>query len=267
VWYYLTASPRARAGAMSSSLSVAKKQLRTLMKSKLADITQESVSLQSRSVFESLKTFSPYLNAERVSIFLSMPSGEIQTDAIVRHALSSGKQVFIPYLHKSPLGENDAPSRVMDMVRLRDLQDYESMQPDKWGIPSIDPTTIKDRQRILGGPDAHQSESTTLDMILMPGVAFDLDSETSQIRRLGHGRGFYDFFLQRYWAKTALLRSGQPHAVQLYGLALSEQFVSPHSGGPVPVGQYDKNLHGLVLGNGEIKTSSDSPDTSILHRR
>ncbi|CRK10582.1 hypothetical protein BN1723_020984, partial [Verticillium longisporum] len=55
---------------MSSSLSVAKKQLRTLMKSKLADITQESVSTQSRSVFESLKTFSPYLNAERVSIFL-----------------------------------------------------------------------------------------------------------------------------------------------------------------------------------------------------
>ncbi|RXG49978.1 hypothetical protein VDGE_30501 [Verticillium dahliae] len=123
------------------------------MKSKLADITQESVSTQSRSVFESLKTFSPYLNAERVSIFLSMPSGEVQTDAI------------------------------------------------------------------------------------------------------------------RYWAKTALLRSGQPHAVQLYGLALSEQFVSPESGGPVPVGQYDKNLHGLVLGDGEIKTSSDSPDTSALHRR
>ncbi|KAM0327957.1 hypothetical protein ACHAQA_005356 [Verticillium albo-atrum] len=246
---------------MSSSLAVAKKQLRSLMKSRLADITHESVTSQSRTVFESLKAFTPYVNAQRISIFLSMPSGEIQTDAIVRHALSSGKQVFIPYLHKSPLGENDAPARVMDMVRLRDLQDYESMQPDKWGIPSIDPTTIDERQRILGGPDAQHSEAATLDMILMPGVAFDLDAETSQLRRLGHGRGFYDFFLQRYWAKTALLKNGQPHAVQLYGLALSEQFVSPDSGGPVPVGQYDKNLHGLLLGNGEVKSPSDSPGT------
>ncbi|KAM0281798.1 hypothetical protein ACHAQH_003380 [Verticillium albo-atrum] len=246
---------------MNSSLAVAKKQLRTLMKSKLAEITQESVNSQSRTVFDSLKTFHPYLNAERISIFLSMPSGEIQTDAIVRHALSTGKQVFIPYLHKSPLGENDAPSRVMDMVRLRDLQDYESMQPDKWGIPSIDPATVDERQRILGGPDNTHSELAALDMILMPGVAFDLDAETSQLRRLGHGRGFYDFFLQRYWAKTALLENVQPHVVQLYGLALSEQFVSPESGGPVPVGQYDKNLHGLVLGNGEIKSPSGSVDT------
>lgn len=187
-----------------------------------------------------------------------MPSGEIQTDAIVRHALSAGKQVYVPYLHKAPVAAPDAPSRVMDMVRLRDLEDYESLKRDKWGIPSIDAATVNQRQRILGEPDAPPSDSTLLDLILVPGVAFDVDSDTGGLRRLGHGKGFYDFFIQRYRAKAALAPQAGMGPVLLYGMALAEQFLTPETGGPVPVGPYDKNLHGLVLGDGQVKIPSDS---------
>lgn len=182
-----------------------------------------------------------------------MPSGEIQTDAIVRHALSVGKQVFIPYLHKSPFPPGEGPPRVMDMVRLRDLEDYESLQPDKWGIPSIDPATVDERQRVLGGSDPMSDDSSTLDLILMPGVAFDIEPDTGLVRRLGHGKGFYDFFIERYRKKTKPPGHADARPLLLYGLGLAEQFMTPDSGTSVPVGEHDKSLHGVILGNGQIK--------------
>ncbi|ROT38727.1 5-formyltetrahydrofolate cyclo-ligase [Sodiomyces alkalinus F11] len=242
----------------SASISAAKQQLRSLVRSNLAHVTPESIANQSRRAFDTLRSLKPYEEAERISIFLAMPSGEIQTDAIVRHALSAGKQVYIPYLHKSPFAPGEGPPRVMDMVRLRDLEDYESLQPDKWGIPSIDSATVNERQRILGGSDPNPADSSTpLDLILMPGVAFDIEPETGILRRLGHGKGFYDFFIERYRAKTKPAGHPDTRPVLLYGLALAEQFLTPDSGTPVPVGPHDKSLHGVILGNGEVKRPSD----------
>jgi len=197
------------------------------------------------------------MDAKRISVFLSMPNGEIQTDPIVRHALESGKEVFVPYLHKNPLSSPGLPLRVMDMVRLRDLRDYESLVSDRWGIPSVDPATVHQRQRIFGGPDAHHSEKTLLDLILMPGVAFDIDSRNGNIRRLGHGKGFYDYFITRHNAKVSSLGQNRP-PVLLFGLALSEQFLSSPSEGLVPVGSLDQPLDGLILGNGEIKYPAEN---------
>ncbi|KAK6224738.1 5-formyltetrahydrofolate cyclo-ligase [Colletotrichum tabaci] len=240
-----------------ASLVAAKNQLRSAMKDRLTGIAHDSIKAQSQAVFETLKTFRPYVEAQKVSIFLSMPSGEIQTDDIVRHALLAGKHVYIPYLHKSPFAPGETPPRVMDMVRLRDLHDYESLQLDKWGIPSIDPRTVNQRDRVLGEPGAESSELSFLDLMLLPGVAFDIDSNSGSLRRLGHGKGFYDLFIRRYASKYSELSSLR-HPVLLYGLALSEQFLSQPSDGPIPVAQHDQQLHGLILGNGEVKRPADS---------
>ncbi|KAK1256217.1 hypothetical protein MKX07_008476 [Trichoderma sp. CBMAI-0711] len=249
---------------MTSPVAAAKQQLRRLLKQRLSQVSQESILAQSNTIFETLKSFKPYQDARRISIYLSMPAAEIQTDAIVRHALTSGKQVFVPYLHKSPLDEPGTPARVMDMVQLRDVRDYDGLQRDSWGIPSIDPATVHLRQRILGGgggggpDDAQDSEqATTLDLILMPGVAFDTD-ERGCVRRLGHGKGFYDFFLNRYLATKPHDEAGGEHVLRFYGLALKEQLLDPMADEPVPMGQFDRKLHGLILGNGEIKLSPDA---------
>ncbi|KAF9870103.1 5-formyltetrahydrofolate cyclo-ligase [Colletotrichum karsti] len=242
---------------MGSPLVAAKKQLRSVMKDRLAGIAHESIMSQSRTVCETLKSFKPYLEAQRVSVFLSMPSGEIQTDDIVRHALSAGKQVYVPYLHKSPFPPGETPPRVMDMVRLRDLRDYESLQPDKWGIPSIDPATVNQRDRVLGEPGSESPETCFLDLVLLPGVAFDIDGQSGSLRRLGHGKGFYDLFVRRYAAKYNKPPAAA-HPVLLYGLALSEQFLSQPSDSAVPVAQHDQPLDGLVLGSGEVKQPADS---------
>jgi 5-formyltetrahydrofolate cyclo-ligase len=182
-----------------------------------------------------------------------MPSGEIQTDAIVRHALGSGKKVFVPYLSKPLNPPPDTPKSVMDMVDLRSLSDYESLKRDSWGIPTIGSDTVDEREHVLS------KHSQPLDMILMPGVAFDTDPKSGLVRRLGHGKGFYDYFLHRYTqsheSQIEKWVVGPGTDVSLYGLALEEQFLDSDAGPSVPVGEHDNPLHGLFVGNAKIVQS------------
>ncbi|KAH7150065.1 hypothetical protein B0J13DRAFT_620400 [Dactylonectria estremocensis] len=242
---------------MASSLKTAKQQLRTLVRQKLSTVTQDSVAVQSRQIFDALKEFKPYKDATCISVYLSMPSAEAQTDAIVRHALAAGKQVFVPYLHKSTLQAPGTPARVMEMVKLANLQDYESLKLDSWGIPSVDPATVHERQRILGESDAQDTEHAFLDLMVVPGVAFDFD-ETGSLRRLGHGKGFYDFFINRYLSRLEAKGLAQQKPLLLYALALNEQLLPAAFAQPIPMGAHDRQLHGIVLGNGDIKESSKS---------
>ena len=176
-----------------------------------------------------------------------MPSGELQTDALVRHALGNGKQVFVPYLFKPSNPPPDTPKSVMDMVNLRDLSDYETLKRDSWGIPTIGADAVEEREHVLS------IRSQPLDMILMPGVAFDIDPESGFIRRLGHGKGFYDYFLHRYKQIHGSQVEKDPEIdVLLYGLALKEQALGSDARTSVPVGEHDNLLHGLIVGDGEV---------------
>ncbi|KAH8158465.1 hypothetical protein CIB48_g9781 [Xylaria polymorpha] len=241
----------------SSTLHAAKTHLRSLMKQRLSKLSTDAITSQSNAAFETLSGFKPYKEAKTVGVYLSMPGCEIQTDPIVRHALASGKRVFVPYLHKSGLPPGEGPVRLMDMVSLKGLQDYESLQKDKWGIPSVDSATVHQRQRSIGELDGERSADAPLDLILLPGVAFDLDPETGVVRRLGHGKGFYDYFLHRYAlaTKSEKISSNDGPSVLLYALALREQLLSSTSGEAVPVGPHDQPLDGLILGDGQIKQS------------
>ncbi|KAI1432013.1 5-formyltetrahydrofolate cyclo-ligase [Xylaria sp. CBS 124048] len=246
-----------------SPLHVAKTRLRSLMKQRLSELSPATITSQSNAVFDTLTKFKPYQEARTVAIYLSMPGCEIQTDPIVRNALASGKQVFVPYLYKSGLPPGEGPVRFMDMVSLKGIQDYELLQRDKWGIPSVDSATVHERQRIIGELTGKRSADAPLDLILLPGVAFDLDPETGAVRRLGHGKGFYDYFLHRYASATETNKtsSNDRSSVLLYALALKEQFLFPASGEIVPAGPHDQTLDGIILGDGQIKKSAgDSRD-------
>ncbi|TVY44761.1 putative 5-formyltetrahydrofolate cyclo-ligase [Lachnellula subtilissima] len=239
--------------ASSAAIKLAKKELRSAMKQKLSTISQESINVQSTAVFERITSLKLYQNAKYIGVYLSMPSGEIQTDAIVRHALESGKQVFVPYLHKSQTPSPNTPRSVMEMVDLRSLSDYDSLTRDSWGIPTIDAENIREREHILGNST---KETRQLDMILMPGVAFDMDPKSGYVRRLGHGKGFYDYFLHRYMqgrGSQTKEPSESPGAdVLLYGLALHEQLIQAETDPPVPIGEHDHLLHGLLVGDGRL---------------
>ncbi|CAK7236614.1 hypothetical protein SCUCBS95973_009666 [Sporothrix curviconia] len=259
-------TPSAALGA-TPALSMAKTQLRAQMKQQLKSLPAAAVASQSAAIYGALSRFPPFVNARRVAVFLSMPAAEVQTDAIVRHALAAGKQVFVPYLHKPDVvvkAGDYIPPRVMDMVQLHDVADYEALARDRWGIPSVSASSVESRRRVLGNgeedlgqnpEEEHQQHQhqhhllSTLDLILMPGVAFDVDPATRRIHRCGHGRGFYDYFLHRYALKMAAAHYASVPPVRLYGLALAEQVMPAHS---VPTGPHDQPLDGLITGDGTV---------------
>jgi 5-formyltetrahydrofolate cyclo-ligase len=187
------------------------------------------------------------MRAKRLSIYLSMPSGEIQTTSIVRHALQNGKAVFVPYLYPSENQDGNTPKKVMDMVRLKDLEDYEGLKRDSWGIPTISKESVAQRERILD--DAGRGE-VGLDLILLPGLAFEVLGAGNGVKRLGHGRGFYDYFLHRY--RDTYEKEVVGNTLLLYGLTLEEQIMGGPGGNDVPVGELDVLIDGLVVGDGRI---------------
>jgi 5-formyltetrahydrofolate cyclo-ligase len=144
------------------------------------------------------------LEAKRISVFLSMPAREVSTHDIVVHAIKYGKTVFVPYIHRVRQNGSQKPTRIMDMLALHSKEDFESLRQDAWGIPTFDEGSVPGRENALSGHGLEnipttadgaptRSDAAGLDLMLVPGVAFD-----TQNRRLGHGKGFYDRYLQRY---------------------------------------------------------------------
>ncbi|CAG8668603.1 18266_t:CDS:2, partial [Gigaspora rosea] len=77
---------------------------------------------------------------------------------------------------------------VPQMVKLESLNDYSSLKVNKWNIPEPD-------------HDQNRDIATQLDLILMPGLAFELNRN-----RLDHGKGYYDKYLTKYrqWTKPPI---------------------------------------------------------------
>jgi len=75
----------------------------------------------------------------------------------------------------------------MDMLSLSSVDDFDGLERDSWGIPTISEATRGERTDVL------DEQGEELDMVVMPGVAFD-----ESFGRLGHGKGYYDYWLARY---------------------------------------------------------------------
>lgn len=146
-----------------------------------------------------LLTLPEYKQADRLSIYLSMPKGEIFTRAIVLDALREGKRVFVPYVYATTSSATHESKSIMTMVSLESKEEYESLRPDAWGIPTVGEATIDERE-VIGGnheicldvANRGRSSEKSLDLVVMPGLAFD-----KRLARLGHGKGYYDVFLQK----------------------------------------------------------------------
>lgn len=189
--------------AMTTEAQNAKKALRKEIKTKLSSLDREGISAQSEKAQNVLLSLGEYKRAKSLSIYLSMPASEAQTDLLVKDALLSGKKVFVPFLYSpsQESSEGGKKRKVMDMLRLDSLDEYENLARDAWGIPSLSAEGVNDRENAMGGTGLTLAgDGTTgneeglggLDLVVVPAVAFD-----AQMNRLGHGAGFYDAFLAR----------------------------------------------------------------------
>ena len=156
-----------------------------------------------------------FQSSSRISVYLSMPTGEISTRDIVGQAIDMGKQVFVPYIGnvKDPKSGRQA----MDMLALHSRTDLDGLQPDGWGIPTLSGSSVQHRENGLGGVGISVDDGPEvdgfkgLDLVLIPGLGFDIFDG-----RLGHGKGFYDQFLERYSQRVG--QEGGPVAMPLLGM-------------------------------------------------
>ena len=109
----------------------------------------------------------------------------------------------------------------MDMVRLRDLEDYDKLPRTKWNIKQ--PSDDDDREEALDTEGG-------LDLILIPGLAF-----TRAGARCGRGKGYYDTYLAKVHQKQGRL----PATV---ALAFKEQIL-----GDVPTDDHDVRIDKVLF--------------------
>ena len=133
-----------------------------------------------------------YARAHTVMAFASMPN-EPNTDGLFGRLARDGKVLVLPRI------EGDVIVPVV-MTGETTLGQWEIREPVG---PAVDPATI--------------------DLVIVPGVAFTLDG-----RRLGHGKAFYDRFLPQT-------------AAVMVGACFSEQLVDD-----LPTEAHDVRLHHVV---------------------
>ena len=199
---------------MSSQL---KRQLRRDMRSLLNSLSTESILEQSTLQQSKLMSMSCYKESVALCIYLPMPK-ELQTYDVIKNAFSNGKRIFVPKV----IGPNPQD---MVMIEVLSFEQLNSFPKSKWGIPEppVEMTQNGDKEALCD-----------IDLILLPGVAFD-----SNCNRLGHGKGYYDCFLERL---IKIKTENQLLIPKLVGLSLSEQIVEE----PIPMEDHDTRLDFIV---------------------
>ncbi|KAF8609255.1 5-formyltetrahydrofolate cyclo-ligase [Ceratobasidium sp. AG-I] len=178
-------------------------------------LSASDVKNSSELIVKRLVESNVFQSSKSVSCFLSM-AGEVDTDGIVRAALNSGKTLYVPRMN----------GRFIDMLRVYDLDDLNGLEAGKWGIR--EPGVMRDSSE-----RQNAFEHGELDLIVMPGVAFD-----SNLARLGYGRGYYDRFINMYSEKH-----GSERTPTLVGVALDEQIVET---GAIPMEAHDRALDAVL---------------------
>ncbi|XP_043512942.1 5-formyltetrahydrofolate cyclo-ligase isoform X2 [Frieseomelitta varia] len=162
----------------------AKSALRKEMKDIILQLSTEEKQRQSRIVFKKFQ------ESKRISLYLSTKD-EIDTIQMLKYIFDKKKEVFVPRYK----------GKEMEMIKLLSMQDYETLPLTKWNIKQPNVNELRENALETGG----------LDLIILPGVAF-----TANGKRLGHGMGYYDKFLD-LCIKTQQKR---PH---LIAVAFNEQ--------------------------------------------
>lgn len=158
-----------------------KRSLRSQLLAQRRALSHESWCTSSRAAQLNLLSLDEYVQAECVALY-APAHNEIDTALILTAAFQAGKRVLYPAV----CGHH--------MV-FRRVEHVEELQEGAFGILEPCPT----------GAD-HQADEA--DLIVVPGVAFDLTGH-----RVGYGKGFYDRFLHHPGCSAHLV--GLCHDFQL----------------------------------------------------
>lgn len=142
-----------------------KKKLRVQVREKLEQYSHEWILEQSKIIVEHILNSTAYQNANAIFCYVSFGK-EVNTIPILEHALENGKRVGVPLC---------TGKGIMEVREIHSLKDLKS---GAYGI--LEPKEQSTRM-----------EKTDIAYGIIPCVSAD-----RQGRRLGHGAGFYDRYLE-----------------------------------------------------------------------
>jgi len=142
---------------------------------RVAQVDKEALS---RRICERIAAFPEFVDARAVLLYVSYAS-EVGTAVLIDRAFDQEKTVVVPYCVGNELW----------LFRLESMAD---LAPGSYDILEPRPA--------LRGLDERRIPAEQLDLIVVPGVAFD-----AQCHRLGHGKGYYDRLLPYVRPETLLV--------------------------------------------------------------
>ena len=140
---------------------------------------QESKDELSRRIVGAFMSLPEYALAETVMFYIDVRS-EVRTRHDLALALTSGKTIVVPWCNAD--GE-------LELFRLDNMDELE-----------VGMYKILEPRSELRSLAEKQVNVEALDMIMVPGVAFDRRGA-----RMGHGKGYYDKLLQHARSNTPLV--------------------------------------------------------------
>ncbi len=141
--------------------------------------TQENKEELSQHIVQQFMSLPEYAKAKTVLFYVDVRS-EVRTRQSLPAALASGKTIVIPWC-----------TETVELALFR----LESMEELAIGMYKI--LEPKPELRLL--PEK-QVDPKTLDLVMVPGVAFDRRGA-----RMGHGKGYYDKLLENARPETPLV--------------------------------------------------------------
>ncbi len=179
-----------------------KKELRKKVQELRDAIDPEQRNFLSARVADNLWSVPEFAAAGTVLFFISFRS-EVNTVPMIHRALDEGKVVCLPCTDDGD--KSMVACRIMDLEADMEVGNYDILEPRCECRRPVAPEDI--------------------DVVLMPGVAFDLSGG-----RLGYGGGYYDRFLEKCSPACALI-----------AVAFEIQIIER-----VPCADHDHHIHKLV---------------------
>ncbi|MFH0754329.1 MAG: 5-formyltetrahydrofolate cyclo-ligase [Candidatus Omnitrophota bacterium] len=150
-----------------------KQELRQIILDHIKAQKEEVALFKSRVILEKMMAFPAFMNARTVMFYASF-KGEVDTFSLIQRAMDLNKRVALPLVWKEK-------KRIVVLL----IKSLEELKPGAYGIQ--EPVDRGD----------NRLDSAELDLVVVPGVAFD-----RQCNRLGRGKGYYDRFLSDLPAQT-----------------------------------------------------------------
>lgn len=182
-----------------------KRQIRTEILERRNRMTTEEREKAESIVLKSLTLMSEFKNANTIASFVSFRN-EIEMKNINESILAAGKRLVLPLI--------DMTLKTMHFYLVDDLN---ALVKNSYGILEPNSSTHS------------QIDFEDIDLVLTPGVAFDLIGY-----RLGYGGGFYDRFF-----------NSLKKAIPSIGIAFECQVVSK-----LPSDAFDQKIHKLLTETG-----------------